>query len=129
MLERYCERLAKEWEVPRGFATSVPGLFVIPLGDDLEINLNAIDAGFTMVSTLGDCPTVEKAEFYVKLLEGNMLGQFTKGATLGLDQNDKVVVSLYVKEAPQFQDFFDTLEDFIDTVDTWKAMMQIEAKK
>ena len=79
MLDRFCDKLAKDWEIERGFSTNVPGMFAIPIGDGQEVVLTSVNDGITMASTIGPCPSEERGEFYAKMLAGCMMGQFTNG--------------------------------------------------
>lgn len=127
MLDKYCEKLAKDWEIPNGFITNISGVYAIPLEEDLEVGLSSIDGGFTLVSTLGAIQASNKEGFYVKLLAGNSLGQFTRGAVIALDEKDNVIVSQEVTFVNQYRDFYETLEDFINTIDTWQNIVKTEA--
>lgn len=128
MLERHLEKLAKEWEIKRGFNTSTPGVHEIPLEEDLYITLTAIDDGFNLYASLGPCNVDKKGEFYYKLLASSNLGESTRGALFSLDEKDNLVLSQWVRNAPQYRDFYETLEDFIDVVDTWRAVLELETK-
>lgn len=124
MLDRMCEKLAKDWGVERGFGTSVPGIWGIPLDDDLEIVLAEINGGYTLSATLAQAPQEKREEFYVELLAANMAGQATKGAVLGLNEKENVVVSQAITRPVQYRDFVEILEDFVTTVDDWQAVIK-----
>lgn len=126
MLERYCEKLAKDWEIERGFRTNISGMFAIPIGENQEIVLTSISDGFTMATTIAPSPLQNRGDFFAKLLAGSMMGQFTKGAVLGLDEKDNVVLSLTVTQYPQYRDFYESLEDFMDTIETWQEVAKAE---
>ncbi len=126
MLESFCDKLAKEWSIESGFATNVPNVFAIPLEEDLEIVLTAIKGGFTLMSTLSPVIQDNKEELYIQLLSATMLGQGTKGAALALDEKENIVLSQTVTHISQYREFYEILEDFIDTVDTWRAVVSAE---
>ncbi|MFA6914785.1 MAG: type III secretion system chaperone [Parachlamydiales bacterium] len=126
MLERHLEKLAKEWEVKRGFSTSTPGVFEIPLGDDLSIVLTAIDSGFSLYTVLGSCTVEKKGDFFLKLLASCNLGESTRGAIFSLDEKENLVLSQWVRNAPQYRDFYEIIEDYVEIVDTWRAVLELE---
>jgi hypothetical protein len=124
MLDRYCEKLAKEWEIERGFATNISGMFAIPIGPNQEIVLTAVGGdGITMTSTIGPCPIEDRGELYTKLLAGCTMGQFTKGAVLGLDDKDNITITITLLQSPQYRDFEEAVEDLITTIQTWHELV------
>jgi len=59
------------------------------------------------------------------LLRGNLFGQTTKGAYLGLDESgSKVTVQLYHPGEASYRVFLDGLEDFVNVVDFWKGELK-----
>lgn len=127
MLDKYCAKLAKDWEIENGFGTNVSNIFVIPYGEDLEIVLAQVEEGFTLTAVLGPCPTAKKEDFYTKLLAANTLGQFTKGSVLALDEKENIVATQAVTFVSQYRDFYEILEDFMGNLDTWKQVIKMEA--
>lgn len=129
MLERHFEKLAKDWEVERGFATNVQGVFEVPLEEDLSITATEMSEGFSFNCILGPCTPENKGDFYYKLLVSSNLGESTRGAIFSLDERNNLVISQWIRNAPQYRDFFEALEDFIEEVDSWRAVLDVAVKK
>ena len=89
--------------------------------DGTNVVLTDAQPGFELSATVGDAP-VERAEpLFVKLLRANFLGQATKGACLGIDEEGRhIVISLAVPTVRNYRQFHDVLEDFINAVSFWK---------
>ena len=122
MLDPFIQQLTKELELEGSLGTQMPGVFRFPLEEDLAILIADTPPGFTLTCTLGQTPKVKEEDFYTRCLMGNLFGQGTKGAVLGLSEDgEKVTVSQTVDYHADYKDFRDILEDFINTVDYWKS--------
>ena len=128
MLDPFIQMLTKELEIEGSLATQMPGVFRFPLEEDLVILISDTPPGFILTCNLGQAPTANQEEFYTRCLMGNLFGQGTKGAVIGLTEDgERVTVSQHVNYHADYKDFRDILEDFINTVDFWKS--EIVAKK
>jgi hypothetical protein len=77
--------------------------------------------GIELSATIGDVPTERTEPLFIKLLRANFLGQATKGACLGLDEEGRhIVISMAVPAVRSYRQFHDALEDFINAVSFWK---------
>lgn len=128
MLERFCTRLAEEWEAEGNFASEVPGVWIIPLGEDLEVVLSEIEGGYTLMSALATLPEEEREEFFSVLMAANILGEGTRGGVLAIDEDDTVVLSQVVTYVSQQREFQESVEDFISTIMMWRQAIVAEAE-
>ncbi len=77
--------------------------------------------GLELSATLADAPIENAEALFTKLLRGNFLGQATKKACLGLDEEAKhVVISASIPAIRSYREFHDAIEDFVNTVAFWK---------
>jgi hypothetical protein len=123
MLERMCQRLAKEWEVEDSFISDTPGVWIIPLDGEVDIVLSAIERGFMISAVLGPSPQQQREDFFTLLMTANFLGQGTQGAVLALDEKNQITLSQSFTEVVTQRDFQEAVEDFISNFDRWKALI------
>ena len=89
--------------------------------DGTNVVLTDVQPGLELFAIVGDVPEERKEPFFIKLLRANFLGQATRGACLGLDEEGRrVVLSMAVPAIRSYRQFHDTVEDFINAVSFWK---------
>lgn len=89
--------------------------------DEIRINIIDTSPGFQLYAQIGPLPTQKTEECMLSMLRGNLFGQATKKAFLGLNEGGDVVVArLFYQEKPTYKDFLNQIEDFINVVDFWK---------
>lgn len=121
MLDRFLKDLQIEMELDDPFPSNVPGVWSIPLGDDLEVTISKLeDQGFELRSTLGILPQHKRDTFVELMMVSNFMGQGTEGGALALEENEKnVVLVRSVEEDIDYQQFKEILEDFLNAVEAW----------
>ncbi len=86
------------------------------------ITLTDAPPGLELSATLGEVPEEHREAVFQKLLRGNFLGQATKRACLGLDQEGKrIVLTAAIPTIRGYREFRDAIEDFVNTVAFWKV--------
>lgn len=119
-LESCIEQLVKEMELEAGLATQVPGVFALPIEENFSIIIADRPPGFTLSCKLGPVPTTNQEEAFSRLMLGNLFGQGTKGAVLGISEDSNLLtLTRVVDYNAEYKEFRDILEDFINTVDVW----------
>lgn len=89
--------------------------------DGTNVELTDAQPGLELSATIGDVPTERTEALFVKLLRANFLGQATKGACLGIDEEGRhIVISLAIPTVRSYRQFHDVVEDFINAVSFWK---------
>ena len=87
-----------------------------------NVVLSDAQPGLELTATLGDVPSERTEPLYVKLLRANFLGQATKGACLGIDEEGRhIVISMAIPTIRSYRQFHDVVEDFINAVSFWKS--------
>lgn len=122
MLDPFIQQLVKELEIEGSLATQMPGVFRFPLEEDLTVIISDTPPGFTLTCNVATTPKVKEEEFYTRCLMGNLFGQGTKGAVLGLSEDGEwLTLSQNVNTHADYREFRDILEDFINSVDYWRS--------
>lgn len=122
MLERYIQALCKELELEGSLATQVPGVYNLPLDEDISILMTDKAPGMNIHCNLCSVPQSQSEEFFGRLMLGNLFGQGTKGAVLALnDEGNKVILHQDIMHHIEYKEFRDILEDFINSVDYWRT--------
>ena len=129
MLEDFIEKLSREMELEEPLKAQVPGIFVLPLDEGLNITITSTPSHSLAFScTVGVCPNTGKEAFYTRLLLANLFGQGTKGAVLALDlEAGQVTLTQNFDYHLEYKDFRDAIEDFINAADLWKQEIDMAA--
>jgi Tir chaperone protein (CesT) family len=119
-LDKCIEQLVKDMELESGLTTKVPGVFAFPVEENLSIMIEDRPPGFALSCKLGDVPKQKQEEFFTRVMMGNLFGQGTKGAVLGIHEDgDVLTLTLVVDYNAEYKEFRDILEDFANSVDFW----------
>lgn len=120
-LEKYMRELESEMGVQESFATSTPGVYAIPLEEGVDIKISSLPEGFFLSCEVIEVPSERLEAFYTEAMLGNLLGQGTKGAVLGLNvQGNLLTLTRVVDYNIDYKDFKELVEDFLNTVDFWR---------
>jgi hypothetical protein len=124
MLYEYIVKLQKELELKEPLGGPNDDMFAIGV-DDAVININDDPPGFKLSCTLDTLPTQQVEDFLTMMLRGNLFGQATRFASLGLDESGNKVIMQYKHPIKaSYQDFRNAMEDFINVVDYWKGQIK-----
>ncbi|MGA8164348.1 MAG: type III secretion system chaperone [Waddliaceae bacterium] len=130
MLDTLMQQLAKELDIEESPATEVPGVYAIPIDEDLSAMIAEIPRGFSITCTVADSPRENEEEFFSQALLANLFGEGTDGCTLGLTEDGgKLVLSFNVDYEVTVQEFMDIVEDFLNAVDLWREEVRAYGTK
>ena len=91
--------------------------------DSVVVNFELDDDSgqFFLYSNLGTVPAAGSSALYEQLLDGNLMGKGTRGATLGLDRRARRVVLHQGLPAQRLSDveFKTAVENFVDVAEAW----------
>lgn len=123
MLETLIKKLTQELELEGSLATEAPGVFALPLEEDLKVMISTLgQMGVSFQCHFANCPEKECEDLFKEALLANLFGQGTSGAVIGIDEDKKQFVLTHdIPHLVDFHEFQRTLEDFINTVDFWRA--------
>ena len=102
----------------------------LDFGDDLVVFLThdttqPVEAGLLLYARIGDLP-VERTEVLEELLEANLMGVQTEGATLSLERYSRAVLVHLRSSLPSMAtaaDLQKVVRQFTDTVERWKLVL------
>jgi hypothetical protein len=121
MLKKMMDQFAQDMEIEDSFATDVPGVFMIPIDEGVNIYITEIPRGFSIKSSIIECPKKNVAEFFTYIMGANLLGKETHGNVIGLNEDGEILVlSRDVDYDVNYQEFSYILEDFFNQVDFWR---------
>lgn len=122
MLEAFIQELALEMEVGETLPMEVPGVYVLPLDEDMKVLITAIPEGYFLSCVIAPFPAMNREKFVTQAMLGNLFGQGTHGGVLGLSENGNLVkLTKVVFSTVDYRGFRDVVEDFINTIDYWRA--------
>lgn len=125
MLDRFIQNLIKELELEDDLSTEVPGVYILPFEDNLNITMSEKSSGLTLSCNLGSAKKQNEEDFYTRVMLGNLFGQGTKGSVLGLnDDASQLVLNQFIDYNIEYKDFRDILEDFINTAEYWRLELK-----
>lgn len=121
MLNDYMKRWVAELELPPSLAESRGSVFQIPMDEETIVEVKELAPGLSFYCKVSPCPEKGREQFYMHMLYGNLLGQGTDGAALGLTEEGNYLTLSYVMGYPvEYAEFKDIVEDFFNAVDFWR---------
>ena len=121
MINTFMEQLAKELELPPEVAQDVGGKYALPMDDESIINLSDVPPGFSITANVCQVPERDLETYYQHVLHGNLLGQGTSDAILGLSEDGKnLTLSMDIDYSVSYIEFKETVEEFLNTLDFWR---------
>jgi len=125
ILDNYIDQLIKEIELEGSLATQVPGVFAFPLEENLSITITNRPPGFSLSCNLCAMPTKDLEVFLTRVMLGNLFGQGTKGAVLGISEDGNyLTLTQVIDYNAEYKEFRDILEDFMNAVDVWRSEVE-----
>ncbi len=120
MIDNFIQLLTKELELEGSLATQVPGVYALPIEENIALTMTDHPPGFSLSCTLGSAKKQNEEAFYTRLLLGNLFGQGTKGSVLGLSEDgNQLTLTQTIDYDVEYKEFRDILEDFMNSVDYW----------
>ncbi|MGR3951900.1 MAG: type III secretion system chaperone [Chlamydia sp.] len=94
--------------------------------EGIEITISDSSPSLLLSSTIPlQSYTGNTEELFTDLLRGNFMGQATRNATLGLDEDgSNIVVSHLTFGIKSYRAFRNSIEDFINTACFWKSRIE-----
>lgn len=121
MLHHYIKELSAELGLDAPLPEQSPGSYALTLENDIVVHINKEGEGVSFSCTVAPCPKMRKGEFLSEMMLGNLFGQGTYHAVLGLnDSGDAIVLNRLLDHKIDYKEFSDALEDFMTAVDFWR---------
>lgn len=94
--------------------------------EGVTLYIQDLSPGFYIWTTIVSCPTKNKEDLFMHLMEANLFGQGTGGSVISLDENEKfLTLSLALAYEVNYKEFKEAVEDFVNYVLYWRS--EIEA--
>lgn len=121
MLYEFVTKLQKDLELKEPLGSEGQDSYLLLLDETTAISIIDATPGFQLSAKLGKLPNEKVDSFLSHMLRGNLFGQATHKAVLGLDENGSTVsLRFYHPLKATYQEFFNAIEDFINTVLFWQ---------
>jgi hypothetical protein len=121
MINEYMEKWVKEFDLPPTIAEDRGGVYTIPMDEETMIEIKDLPPGISIFCKIAQAPEKGKEEFFVHMLHGNLLGQGTDGAALGLtEEGNYLTLSYDMEYSLEYNEFKDIIEDVFNVVDFWR---------
>jgi len=118
----YLKELCEDLNLDPNLKKTELGRFILPLVPSLSIEIKGLDPGVYFFSPIEPCPKIKREELFIQLMKANLFGQGTLGAVLGLTPDENLLtLSSDFPYDMNYQAFKDSLEDFVNIVEYWKA--------
>lgn len=130
MLKDFIRQFSKDIRAETPLEASPPGVYEYLIADDLAILITEVQPyGFRLSSVLGPYPKEKEETFLLSMMEGNLFGKETLGATLGLDREARqITLSRIIERRIDYREFKETMEDFYHIVNFWRDQAEINPK-
>lgn len=127
MLHEWMIKLVQELNLPKQIAEEVEGSYRFPIDDEVRVEIMDTPPGCRFFCSLIDCPKQNQEVVFEYLLLGNLFGQGTGGAILGIDENgQRLTLSRNIDYAIDYKQFKEILEDFCNEADFWCSEIRTE---
>lgn len=121
----FVKALVGDLDLGSSLPETTPGSYELPLESDLIVTISELGKGFSMFITLAPCPKTNREALFTQMMLGNLFGQGTHGAALGISADgNSLVLSRAVNELTDYNAFRDSIEDFINVADYWHEMVK-----
>lgn len=121
MINEYMAKFANELDLPLEIAQDMGGKYRFPMDDEIMIELVDIPPGFSLYAVIAKIPEGNLEIFFERAMHGNLLGQGTSGAVLGLTEDGKkLTLSLDIDYPIPYNEFKGIIEEFLNTADYWR---------
>jgi hypothetical protein len=130
MLETLMQKFADEMEMDKElFSTTTVGTYQVVIDGNTKLKIMETNPGFWMECLIAPCPSKNQEFFYTDALLGNLFGQGTYGATVGLSEDGvSVILTRHVTQDVTYKGFRNILEDFFNAIDFWREEIRSAEK-
>lgn len=122
MIEPFIAKLIRDFELGEiSLTTEVEGVYSLPLEEGLDIKITEIPGGVYFSCGVAPFPKTNGEIFTTQAMFGNLFGQGTRGAVLGLSlDGNTLTLTRAIDYNIEYKEFKEILEDFITAVDLWR---------
>ena len=122
----YIEKLWDDFGVEAALPHESAREYVVPVEDGITVAVHDVKGrGYYLYADICELPDGDKEAFFTHAMSGNLFGQGTDGAVIGLDPDETtLVISRLMSYSITYQQFLDAFEDFCNMVTIWRDEAQ-----
>lgn len=120
-LRLYCDQLSKDLQMEEFIKEEAPGLFSLPIEEDVSIKIGTLPEGFSLHCILCDCPKENPEIFLTEAMNANLFGHITRNCVLGLTEDgNRLTLSRIIDYNIEYKGFSELLQDFYNIALFWR---------
>lgn len=120
-LRLFCDQLSKDLEMSENIKEEAPGIFSLPIEEDISIKIGTMPEGFSLFCLINELPKENTENFLSEVMNANLFGYITRNSVLGLsEEGNRLTLSRTIDYNIDYKGFSDLLQDFYNIVLFWK---------
>lgn len=124
MADNLVAQLGKELNMEDIILSSRGNQYVLPFEGDVDVELIVYPRNYFFKSILGECPKENLDNFILQIIEGNLFGIATRGASLGYNEAENfLTLSMELDSSCGYKHLKEKLEDFVSSAIFWKEKL------
>jgi Tir chaperone protein (CesT) family len=121
MLDNLIIELGKDLEMTPFIQQTEDKHYHIPFSDNIEVEAIEKERSLLLKGNIGPKPQKNIDSFLLKALEANLFGLGTRGASIGLSEDEKLLtLTAELEYNRSYKTFKEKLEDFVTVLDFWR---------
>lgn len=121
MLEKLLNELGDDLDMKDLIIPSEDKHFHLPFANNITVEVIELQKNYLLKGLIGSCPEHNKEAFLLKAMEANLFGIGTRGAVIGLSDDEKLLtLSRELEYNNSYKNFKEKLEDFVSVIDVWR---------
>lgn len=125
MLDSFIETLGKELGIKDQIHLKNDGVYNIQFDASNQIDLSNTRESYFLSCVIAPLPQKETEIFINLVMEGNLFGQATHGAVIGLNEEGNLLtLTEELQYNTTYKEFKEKLEDFLNVADFWRTKAQ-----
>ena len=131
MLKNLIAQLLDDLDMESDELHEEAGRFSLDLDDDITITfINLNPTGISIYGIISDCPDKKLEDLFTKLMIGNLFGEQSGGAVIGLNTDStKFTLRLDLPQQLTYKEFYGHTESFLNHIDYWRGEVEQHIKK
>lgn len=121
MLEKLIQQLGRELQMEDLITSNGTNEYTLPFADDIQVAASKFEHSILLKGNIASCPKKNEEAFIIRVLEANLFGAGTRGASIGLkDEGNMLTLSRELDYNSSYKEFTESLEDFISVITFWR---------
>lgn len=121
MLEKLIQQLGRELQMEDLITSTGTNEYTLPFADNIQVEASELEHNILLKGNIAPCPKKNEEAFIIRVLETNLFGAGTRGASIGLkDEGNMLTLSRELDYNSSYKEFTENLEDFISVITFWR---------